>query len=395
MIFMRKTIIFFAILCTLTARASQHYTVVVSLDGCRWDYPQWYDTPLFDQMASEGVESGLIPSFPSKTFPNHYTLATGLYPDHHGIIANNFYDPATGRTYKLSDPATKTDPVFYGGEPIWVTAQKNGLRTVIYYWAGCDVNIQSIRPWRYFSYEDNPRLTYDQCVNSIIDMLLLPEAERPNLIMAYFDQPDYNGHDFGPQDKHTRDAVVKMDRLMRRLYEGIRALPIGSDVNLIILSDHGMTSLADERVVNLHQVLRDEWLTSADGNVPTNLYVHPEYMDSVWNALSHVEHIQYWHKADIPTYLHYGTNPRVGDIVVLPDLGWVVCDSLNGEYGSHGFDPFFSDMHAMFRAVGPDFAHVSRPHFRNVDVYPLLCHLLGITHAPCDGDLDEIKDLLK
>ncbi len=392
---MRRILLLITAILSLTAQAAGHYTVVISLDGCRWDYPQWYDTPFFDQMAAEGVESGLIPSFPSKTFPNHYTLATGLYPDHHGIIANNFFDPATGRQFSLSDPQTKQDPVFYGGEPIWVTAQKNGINTVAYYWAGSDVRIQGITPWRYYSYEDKPLQTYDQRVNGIIDLLRLPEEERPRLIMSYFDQPDYNGHDFGPQDKHTRDAVVKMDRLMRRLYDGIQSLPIAGEVNLIILSDHGMTPLADERVVNLRRILDERWITSAEGNVPANLYVRPGCIDSVCQALSTVGHIQYWRKADVPAYLHYGSNPRVGDIVVLPDLGWVVCDSLNGEYGSHGFDPDFSDMHALFRAVGPDFAHVRRPHFRNVDIYPLLCHLLGIRPAPCDGTLDEIRDILR
>ena len=391
---MKKTLLFISFLVALTASAGQHYTVVVSLDGFRWDYPQWYDTPFFDQMAAEGVESGLIPSFPSKTFPNHYTLATGLYPDHHGIIANNFLDPASGRTYKLSDPSTKLDPTFYGGEPIWVTAQKNGLRAVSFFWAGSDVKIGGMYPWRYFSYDDDPRLTNDQCVNGIIDMLLLPESERPHLIMAYFDQPDHDGHTYGPQDKHTRQAVLMMDSLMHRLYDGIRALPIGQEVNLIILSDHGMTTLDEARVVDLSKVLKKEWLIAADGDVPANLNVKPTCVDSVCNALAGIEHIQYWRKADIPSYLHFGTHPRVGEVVVLPDLGWVVEDKLS-KYGTHGFDPNFNDMHALFRAVGPDFAHVKRPHFRNIDVYPLLCHLLGITPAPCDGNFEEISDMLK
>ena len=390
----KKAFILLTLFFALTANAGQHYTVVISLDGFRWDYPLWYDTPFFDQMAAEGVESGLIPSFPSKTFPNHYTLVTGLYPDHHGIIANNFLDPASGRTYRMKDPETKQDPYFYGGEPIWVTAQKNGLRAMSYFWAGSDTKIGGMYPWRYVSYDDTPRLNFAQVVNGIIDMLLLPETERPHLIMAYFDQPDHNGHTFGPQDKLTRQVVQSIDSLMKRLYDGIQALPIGSNVNLIILSDHGMTPLAEDRVVDLRGVIKEEWLTAADGDVPTNLNVKPEYIDSVCDALSTVEHIQYWRKADIPAYLHFGTHPRVGEVVVLPDLGWVVTDKLSS-YGTHGFDPFFSDMHALFRAVGPDFAHVKRPHFRNVDVYPLLCHLLGIAPAPCDGDLEEIKDLLK
>ena len=150
---------------------SGNTTVVISLDGCRWDYPLWYDTPMFDFMAENGISSGLIPSFPSKTFPNHYTLATGLYPDHHGIIANSFLDTESGEVFSLSDPEQKTNPKYYGGEPIWLTAKRQGLRTAVFYWPGSDVPILGQHPDTYFNYDDKPRLSAKQRINGIIEQL--------------------------------------------------------------------------------------------------------------------------------------------------------------------------------------------------------------------------------
>lgn len=377
---------------SMEAQHSENYTVVVSLDGCRWDYPQWYDTPFFDNMADEGVESGLIPSFPSKTFPNHYTLATGLYPDHHGIVANTFFDAETGARFSLSNPQTKYDPKYYGGEPIWLTAQRQGLRAAVFYWPGSDVKVKGRSPWRYYSYDELPRLTYDERIEGIINMLMLPAEERPRLIMAYFEQPDHNGHRYGPQSKHTRTAVEQMDRLMQVLYSRIRHTPIGNHVNFIVLSDHGMTTLSEQRLIDLKGLLPQHWVKAIEGNVPTNLYVNEGYVDSVYYSLATVDHIKYWRKQDIPAYLHYGSNERVGDIVVTPDIGWVIGSF--EEYGSHGFDPEYNDMHALFRAVGPAFRHVALPHFPNVSVYPLLCHLLGITPAECDGHLEDVTPML-
>lgn len=392
---MRKTLfLLFVALMPMAMSAQQHYTVVISLDGFRWDYPQWYDTPFFDRMAAEGTEANLIPSFPSKTFPNHYTLATGLYPDHHGIIANTFYDPVSDRTYSLGNPATKSDPSFYFGEPVWNTAERQGVRSAVFYWAGSDVKIGGMHAWKYHNYDVKPRLNFEERADSIIALLKLPEAERPRLIMAYFEEPDGNGHSSGPQSKRTRGAVEMMDSLMCQLYDGIKALPIGDDVNFIVVSDHGMTALAPDRLVNLSTVVKPEWLRMSEGNNPLNLYIKEECKDSVYQSLQHVDHIKFWYKEDIPAYLHFGTNPRVGDIVVMPDLGWLVDNKLE-EWGSHGFDPQFSDMHAMMRAVGPDIEHVFLGDTQNVNIYVMICLLLNIEPAPNDGNARDIANMLK
>lgn len=386
---------FTLLLMAILPAAARHYTVVVSLDGFRWDYPQWYDTPFIDFMAEKGVSSGLIPSYPSKTFPNHYTLATGLYPDHHGIIANEFYDPTTREHFSLGKPEQKTNPAFYGGEPIWNTARKQGKRVSVFYWPGSDVKINGRYPDKYLVYDRKPRLTMAERLNGVVEELKRPEMQRPDLIMAYLEQPDHHGHTYGPQSKETRHAVKTADSLLQRLWQGIRSLPHADDVNLVVVSDHGMTWVAKEHAVSIGHLLKPEWVTLLSGNIPCNIYVKDGFQDSVYAALKDVDHISVWRKQDIPAYLHFGSNSHVGDVVVNPDLGYVVYEGKITAGGTHGYDPTLQDMHAVFRAIGPDFRNIEVPHFKNVNIYPLLCRLLGIIPAPNDGHIGHIETILK
>lgn len=395
---MRKAIL--TLILTITALLSacaknDQVTVIISLDGFRWDYTQWYDTPFLDRMAEEGVEAALIPSYPSKTFPNHYTLATGLYPDHHGIIGNKFINRATGKKFSLSNREVKHDARYYGGEPIWLTAQRQGLRTAVFYWPGSDVAVQGKYPDKYFNYDQEPRLTFGQRIDGILKQLRRPEAKRPQLIMAYFEQPDHNGHVYGPQAKQTRIAVMEIDKLISNLYERIQKLPISDNVNFIVVSDHGMTLTMPEKHIDARQYLKKEWYYDIEGDAPANVYAREGCADSICQALQGVDHIRVWHRTEVPYYLHYGTNENVGDVVIDTELGWLFSDKKAEYGGTHGYDPSYNDMHALFRAVGPAFKHISLPHFPNVDVYPLLCHLLGIEPAPNDGSLNIVKRMLR
>ncbi len=397
---MRKLLTFFLciIFCVgVGAKSKPHYTVIVSLDGCRWDYPLWYHTPFLDSMAAKGISAVMYPSFPSKTFPNHYTLATGLYPDHHGILANTFFDREKKSEYSIGDSVTRNDPYFYGGEPIWVTAEHQGVRTASVYWVGSDLAIKGTFPSYFLYYSKTPRLNFDERVTKIINLLKQPENKRPHLVMAYFEEPDGCGHHYGPQGKETGSMVRSLDSLMSRLWQGIQSLPIGGDVNLIITADHGMTSISPERIVPVKKYLKSTWIVKVDGNVPGMIYTRPGCVDSVMTALKDVPHIHTWRKADVPAYLHFGTNRNIGDVVVLPDLGWLFDDKPSSSKGNHGYDPTSSDMQAIFRAIGPDFkqGYAKPDKFKNVDVYPLLSHLLGVVPAPNDGNLDEVNDILK
>lgn len=378
--------------------AGRHTTVIISLDGFRWDYARMYQTPFFDRLGKEGVQAVMQPSFPSKTFPNHYTLATGLVPDHHGLIDNKFfYDVKNGLFYSIGDVKTKIDPRFYGGEPIWITAQKQGLKTGVVYWPGSDVAIKGIYPTYYHPYDVKPRLTFPQRIAEIERLLRLPENERPSLVMAYFEEPDHSGHQFGPTSPETRKAVETMDVLMEQLYNDVRALPYGKDINFIITSDHGMTTTTPERIIHLSDYIKKEWTVRVMPSLPTLIYPAKGCTDKLLKALRQIPHLRVWKKEDVPAYLHYGTNPNIAEIVALPDPGWVISDFNKVVSGNHGYDPECSDMHVMFRASGPDFkqGYTMKHPFRNVAVYSLLSHLMGINPAQTDGQLSDVQELLK
>ena len=384
----RTVLVFFACcLATFIYASGRHTTIIISLDGCRWDYPYLYHTPMLDYMANHGIESGLIPSFPSKTFPNHYTIATGLYPDHHGIVANTFLDTESGNVFNLSDPEQKYNPVYYGGEPVWITARRNNIKTAVFYWPGSDVKIQGQSPDLFYYYDEEPRLTFSQRIDGILAELEKPFDVRPQLIMAYFEQPDANGHTYGPHSEKTRQAVMEMDSLVQCLYDGLCRSGMEKTTNLVVLSDHGMTWVDKTHAVPLMPCLKKEWVWDIQGNIPACIYANDGCADSIYHALKDLDHVKVWRKHEVPEYLHYGTSSHIGDVVVLPDIGYVAYDKPIEAGGTHGYDPTLQDMHAVFRAIGPDIPRCSLPHFPNVCVYSLICKLLDIEPAPNDGKI--------
>ena len=380
------------------AAGRENYTVIISLDGLRWDYLDTYDVPFLNQLAHDGVKAVMQPSFPSKTFPNHYTLATGLTPDHHGIIANIFWDREQGVEFSLSNKVTRADGNYYGGDPVWLTAKRQGVKTATVFWVGSDVAVQGDHPtyWRDYQTE---QLDFPGRVDEILRLLSLPEKERPHLVMAYFEEPDRSGHDYGPLNRMTRRALEDLDLLLSKMWARIQLLPIADKVDLIITGDHGMTSVDPKRFVDIDDVLPKHWYERFCNDYPTLIYASaPQYIDSICDALQNVDHIRAWKRADIPTYLGYGTNKNMGDVVVLPDVGWLFADKPSKKQrGSHGFDHMAADMQVGFRAIGPDFkvGYTKPDRFRNVCIYPLLCYLLGVTPSPNDGTLDEVRDMLR
>lgn len=370
-------------------------TIVISCDGFRWDYSEMYDTPFLDLMARQGVKGELVPSFPSKTFPNHYTLATGLRPEHHGIIANSFLNRATGARFSLSNPKTKYDARFYHGEPLWLTAQRQGLHTAVFYWPGSDVAVGGHYPDLWHSYDEKPHLTFTQRVDGIMQQLTAKKS--PDLIMAYFEEPDASGHSYGPQAKQTRAAVENIDSLLGSLWTRIGKAGLQDQVNLVVVSDHGMTWFTPSRQITVGRYLHKDWYQSIEGNLPANIYAAQRWQqDSIVAALSHVAHLHVWRKADIPQWLHYQSDPNIGDVLVLPDEGFLFTDETCHDEGVHGFDPAYSDMHALFRAVGPDVrVGENIGAFSNTAVYALVCRLLGISPAPNDGMEDYRRIAIK
>lgn len=395
-LFLLLTLVLFAVPSWGAGR--ENYTVIISLDGLRWDYLDTYDVPFMNQLAHDGVKAVMQPSFPSKTFPNHYTLATGLTPDHHGIITNTFWDRERGVEFSLGNKDTRSKGYYYGGDPVWLTAKHQGVKTATVFWVGSDVAIQGEHPtyWRDYQTE---QMDYPGRVDEIIRLLKLPEKDRPHLVMAYFEEPDRSGHNYGPMHRMTRRAVEDMDLLLSGLWARIQLLPFADKVNLIVTGDHGMASVDPKRFVDIDDVLPKHWYERFCNDYPTLIYASaPQYIDSICDALQGVDHIRAWKKADLPAYLGYGTNKNMGDVVVLPDVGWLFADKPSKKQrGSHGFDHTAADMQVGFRAIGPDFkvGYEKADRFRNVCIYPLLCYLLGVQPSPNDGDLDEVRDMLR
>lgn len=374
----------------------QHYTIIVSLDGFRWDYPAMYNTPNLDRMGQEGVKAVMLPSYPASTFPNHYTIATGLVPAHNGIINNSFWDVKNKCHYSMGDSATRNNPGYYLGEPIWVTAQKQGLKTANMYWVGSDIAIKGTHPTYYRMWTANPRLSFEQRIDTVLTWLQKPEEDRPRLTMLYFEEPDGSGHHNGPCSKETGVVVEYVDSLIGVLRNRIESFPFAGDINLIVTSDHGMIEISPERVVNMNQYLKPEWCEVIEGRTPTSIFSKAGYRDSIYNALKEVAHIHVWKKEEIPAELMYNDSDRIGDIVVAPEPGWQFTDIARSTKGAHGYFPQTPEMQVIFRAIGPDFKKgYTSTGFVNVDIYPLLSYLLQIVPEKTDGQFERIKGILK
>lgn len=374
-------------------------TVILSLDGFRWDYPEKTATPTLNRIASEGVKAeSLIPSFPSKTFPNHYTLATGLVPDHHGLVNNSFYDREMGKSYAIGNKEARFNGDFYGGEPIWITAGKQGVITASFFWVGSDVSIQGMQPDYWKTY--NGAIPFTQRIDTIIKWLLMPEQARPRLIMAYYHEPDGIGHEFGPDHPETLKAVRELDSLTGILYNRIKQLPDGDCINFIVVSDHGMGAISSERNIALKEYIPSHWEVRFEGGNPNfNLYTKDIFADSVYNRLKKLTGLHVWKPTEVPAHLNYGKNPRVGDLILVADSAWsVTLNKPKRDFtgGTHGYDINNKDMHAIFYASGPAFKQgYLHPSFSNVHIYALLARLLGITPAKTDGSPDATEKMLK
>jgi len=378
----------------LQAQNKDNYVVLISMDGFRWDYGKQFNLPNLKQIEKEGIHAkSMKPSYPSKTFPNHYSIVTGLYPDHHGIINNVFYDEALNQSFSLSSNA-KNDSRFYGGNPIWNLAEEQGVKTASFFWPGSDIDKRNPS---YFKNYDG-KIPYGARIDTIMKWLQLPEKQRPHLVTLYFDEPDHTGHNFGPLSPETKKTVIKMDSIMGEISRRLDQLPIGKQINLIIVSDHGMADISNNKKVAVLDYLKPEWLGYKDVINPImSLQAKSGYQDSITNALKKVPHIKFWKSNEVPERLHYGTNPRVHDFVIEAEKGWslVSKESTHIKGGTHGYDNDEKDMHAIFYAKGPAFkVNKKVKTFQNVSVYPLIAHILGLQIGEIDGKLSDVDAML-
>ena len=370
-------------------------TILISIDGFRPDYLERGITPHLSALAAAGIYGPMRPSFPSKTFPNHWTLVTGKTPDHHGIVGNTMEDSERpGEIFKM---ATQ-DPFWWSqAEPIWITAEKQDIRTATMFWPGSEVNFNGIRPADWWPF--NQKLSNDRRVNAIVDWMRRPSDIRPRLVTLYFDTVDTAGHYFGPapSDKLHR-AIAAVDAEIGRLKHELDALE--QTVNFVIASDHGMTETAPQRIIYLDQIMaRDQYHLVEDGT-----YAGLEPLDGNEDALRAAflrahEHMECWDRKNIPAHFAYGKNPRVPSILCLPEIGWVayqdVPEWMTGIGGGHGYDHRESDMMAFFLASGPAVnAGGQLPVFDNVNLYSLVARLAGVSPAASDGSLAPFEQML-
>lgn len=372
------------------------YVVMLSMDGCRWDYPDKIQTRGFKYMEEKGVRARLQSSFPSKTFPNHYSIATGLYPDHHGLVNNTFWDPKTQSVYAIKDRSKVEEGQYYLGEPIWNTVQNNGIEAATFFWVGSEAPVQGQQAHIWKKYQHH--LPFKQRADSVIKWLQLPESQRPHLIMWYVSEPDGVGHHHGPNSNEILNEMQSLDSLLFYFIQEMEHLPNADEINFIVTADHGMQQLNDERAVILEDILPDKWAKRILGSNPVyNIWAEEGYKDSIYQILKEVHGISIYDKNTIPQQWHYMQNERCGDFLVLADSAFSVQKnrSISSNKGAHGYDNFNSNMDAIFYAYGPLFNQDTSMHFfQNVDIYNLITHMFDIQGAENDGD-DDALPLLK
>ncbi len=384
-----------------SAAAQQaHYVVLVSLDGFRWDYARKFGARHLLQLGKEGIwaPGGMLPSYPSLTFPNHYAIVTGLYPEHNGLVANGFYDETKNARFAIADSAALTDGSWYNGVPLWSLAESQGMRSACFFWPGSEAKIAGFRPSYYLHFDD--KIDDGARIDQVLAWLRLPAADRPHFITLYYSEPDREGHEFGPEAPQTRAAALKVDGLVGRLKSGLDATHL--PIDLVVVSDHGMTKTEDGWV-NLDQ-FADLSGFQTDGML---LYGRSEEDRArVYNQLKHAsEKFVAWRRKDVPAGLHYNENLREGDPVIVATGAYAIrphgpppgAEDRPPAAGMHGLDPLRApEMKASFFAAGPDImAGKTVAPFENVNLYPWLAHLLGLQSPKSDGSINVLSETLR
>ena len=378
--------------------------ILISFDGWRWDYIDRANVPNMKALAKRGIRSeGLVPSFPSKTFPNHYTLVTGLYPDHHGIIANTMWDDVIGQRFTMSAETAK-DPRWWAGEPLWVTAIRQGHRASSMFWPGSEVAIGGVRPTDWKPFDD--AFPNTERVAQVLAWLSLPERERPSFITLYFSSVDTAGHAYGPEAPETIAAAEDLDAKLGVLVAGIEARGLTARTTVVAAADHGMSQQAVDRKIFLDDYLDLSSVDVIDWSPVLQVRPRTGSVDELYRALrgKHPA-LDVYRRAELPARLHYGTHPRVAPIVGLASDGWAITTRARFEPakaerrqsgGEHGYSGDNRSMHALFVAAGPTLRQgLTVPPFENIHVYEFLCRILGLKPAKNDGSAAATRDWIR
>jgi predicted AlkP superfamily pyrophosphatase or phosphodiesterase len=384
----------------------QPTVILVSFDGFRWDYLSKVPTPNLHRLVERGVHArNLVPSFPSKTFPNHYSIVTGLYPGHHGIVANNIFDPPTGRAFATAKREEVRDPMWWGGTPIFTLVERARRKSAPLFWPGSEAPHGGVMPTYWQPFDENRPA--NARIDQVLNWLDQPAAQRPTFLTLYFEDTDAAGHANGPDSPEVRDAIMRDDAYIGRLLEGLTRRGLAERVNIVVVSDHGMTAVDDTRVIVADDYLSPDEVVIADIN-PT-LSVFPKSgkdADDVYRRLVKAHpHLKVFTREQTPAKWHYRDHPRVPPILGVADEGWQVLRratvasiagrTIRGQRGTHGYDPQLMSMRAIFIAAGPAFKRgVTVAPFENVSIYNVLAKILRVTPASNDGDPSVARALL-
>ncbi|WP_044205139.1 ectonucleotide pyrophosphatase/phosphodiesterase [Flammeovirga sp. OC4] len=371
--------------------------VLVSIDGFRYDYSEKYNTPHLDQIAKEGVKAAsMIPAYPSKTFPNHYSIVTGMYPQNNGLVHNNFYDPEREQHYKVG--LGKKDGSWFKGTPLWNLAEQQGQKSATFYWPVSDARVEGMTPTYYFKY--NKPTPYFERVDQIQKWLSLDEEVRPSFIATYFSLVDTQGHLFGPDAQETKEAVEYLDQVIGRLYEVVKSYP--DPIDLIIVSDHGMQQVDVENAIVLESLGRYKDFECVNGGgIQYFLYAKKGAdIEKTYQELKAQEDKGFvvYKKEEVPERLHFSKGKRIPEIFceAIPPMTF---RNLRGAVsnGMHGYDPYkVKNMHAIFYGVGDHF-HKGQAieSFENIHIYPLIAKILNLkVPEEVDGDLKVLSPAL-
>jgi predicted AlkP superfamily pyrophosphatase or phosphodiesterase len=378
--------------------------VLISFDGWRWDYIDRAQAPHLRNLAARGVRAdGLIPSFPSKTFPNHYTLVTGRYPEHHGIVSNVIVEPGFPQRFTMTSETAKTAR-WWGGEPLWNAAMLQGRRAASMFWPGSEAPIGGLRPTYWKPYKES--MPNAARVAQVLEWLAMPDDQQPAFITLYFSDVDTAGHARGPDSVDVRRAAAGLDRMLGELLNGAGRLNLMDRLNVVVVSDHGMSQLSDRRIIYLEDYLDLSTVDVTEWSPVLGLVPRSGFVDAVYAALKGKHpSLAIYKREETPAHLHYRNNPRIPPIVGLADDGWTittrgmalaarVAGRANG--GAHGYDPTLKSMHGLFVAAGPRVREgVRAPAFENIHIYHFLCALLDLRPALNDGDPSVTEGFLR
>lgn len=387
--------------------SSTPYVLLVSFDGFRYDYAEKYKAPHFKEIQTKGVHAkALIPSFPSKTFPNHYTIVTGLVPGSHGLVDNQFYDRDRKTVFNLDDRTKVEDSYYYYGTPLWQLAKQHGLKSASYFWVGSEVNDPEKKPDYAFDYDS--KISPSEQVKQVLDWLHLPPNDRPHFIALYFSFPDHEGHTYGPSAEETRLAVLRADSVLASLMTGIKETKL--PVNLLVVSDHGMKELIRQESTF---ILLNELINEGDTSVrvvnngsQAHLYFNSSSKkETVYQRLKEKEgRFVVYRKEEFPSRWKYD-GKRTGDLLVVAKPGFYiqkadhfVTDNKTGSrFGVHGYDPEMEkDMRGIFYAIGPNIkSNRELEAFQNIHLYPLMAKILGLPLPAIDGKEKVLRRIYK